>query len=66
MLTCHLTSTSTPSMYGELATLSGWPHYTEQSRVGNDLTGYAGTLYVDKGERAGLNLESKAERSEQI
>lgn len=25
------------------------PQYTKQSRVGNDLTGYAGTLYVDKG-----------------
>lgn len=33
----------------ELPTLSGWPQNTEQSRVGNDLTGYAGTLYVDKG-----------------
>lgn len=53
-------------MYGELANLSGWPHYTEQSRVGNDLTGYAGTLYVDKEKRAGLNLDSTAERSEQI
>lgn len=45
-----LASPWTPkNVWRNLPTLSSWPQYTEQSRVGNDLTGYAGTLYVDKG-----------------